>query len=84
MKNIATPVPAEEFQTEMRKCLKKAAFVNYTKISTFVKIEGNVVLESLSSILLLEQMKTMKLREILNNELNSYTKNLKGHIEVTR
>ena len=40
MKDISTPVPSDEFQAEMRKCLKQAALVNYTKVSNFVKIEG--------------------------------------------
>lgn len=40
MKDISTPVPPDEFQAEMRKCLQKAALVNYTKVSKFVKIEG--------------------------------------------
>ncbi|XP_028398067.1 calcium-dependent secretion activator 1-like isoform X2 [Dendronephthya gigantea] len=39
MKDISTPVPPDEFQAEMRKCLKKAALVNYTKVSKFLKIE---------------------------------------------
>ena len=40
MKDISTPVPPDVFQAEMRKCLKKAALVNYTKVSKFLKIEG--------------------------------------------
>jgi hypothetical protein len=43
MKDISTPVPPDEFQAEMRKCLKKASLVNYTKVSKFVKIEGKFV-----------------------------------------
>ena len=42
MKDISTPVPPDEFQAEMRQCLKKAALVNYTKVSKFVKIEGKL------------------------------------------
>ena len=42
MKDISTPVPSDEFQAEMRKCLKQAALVNYTKVSSFVKIEGEL------------------------------------------
>jgi hypothetical protein len=42
MKDISTPVPAEDFQAEMRQCLKKASLVNYTKVSKFVKIEGEL------------------------------------------
>ncbi len=58
MKDISTPVPADEFQAEMRTCLKKAALVNYTKVSKFVKIEGNLVIlnQSMETSLLLPQV----------------------------
>jgi len=41
MKDISTPVPPEEFRKEMRSCLHQAALVNYTRVSTFAKIEGD-------------------------------------------
>lgn len=41
MKDISTPVPAEEFRKEIRSCLHQAALVNYTRVSTFAKIEGD-------------------------------------------
>jgi len=41
MKDISTPVPAEEFRKEMRSCLHQAALVNYTRVSAFAKIEGD-------------------------------------------
>lgn len=39
MKDISTPVPPEEFRKEIRSCLHQAALVNYTRVSTFAKIE---------------------------------------------
>ena len=43
MKDISTPVPAEEFRKEIRSCLHQAALVNYTRVSTFARIEGDVL-----------------------------------------
>lgn len=40
MKDIVTPVPAEEVKSLIRKCLESAALVNYTKISAQNKSEG--------------------------------------------
>lgn len=40
MKDISTPVPPEEFRKEIRSCLHQAALVNYTRVSTYAKIEG--------------------------------------------
>ena len=40
MKDISTPVPPGEFRKEIRSCLHQAALVNYTRVSTFAKIEG--------------------------------------------
>ena len=35
-----TPVPVEEINAVVRKCLEKAALINYTKMSEAAKIEG--------------------------------------------
>ncbi|XP_062924053.1 calcium-dependent secretion activator 1 isoform X7 [Mobula hypostoma] len=40
MKDIVTPVPQEEVKVVIRKCLEKAALVNYTRLSEYAKIEG--------------------------------------------
>uniref|UniRef100_UPI00398E80AD calcium-dependent secretion activator 1 isoform X1 n=1 Tax=Pristiophorus japonicus TaxID=55135 RepID=UPI00398E80AD len=42
MKDIVTPVPEEEVKVVIRKCLEKAALVNYTRLSEYAKIEENV------------------------------------------
>ncbi|XP_032892534.1 calcium-dependent secretion activator 1 isoform X6 [Amblyraja radiata] len=41
MKDIVTPVPQEEVKVVIRKCLEKAALVNYTRLSEYAKIEEN-------------------------------------------
>ncbi|XP_078270689.1 calcium-dependent secretion activator 1 isoform X2 [Rhinoraja longicauda] len=40
MKDIVTPVPQEDVKVVIRKCLEKAALVNYTRLSEYAKIEG--------------------------------------------
>ena len=40
MKDIVTPVPAEEVRHIIKKCLENAALVNYSRISDYAKIEG--------------------------------------------
>ena len=40
MKDIVTPVPADEVKSLIKKCLESAALVNYTKISAHNKAEG--------------------------------------------
>ncbi|XP_067907692.1 calcium-dependent secretion activator 1 isoform X2 [Heterodontus francisci] len=40
MKDIVTPVPQEEVKVVIRKCLEKAALVNYTRLSEYAKIEA--------------------------------------------
>ena len=40
MKDTSSPVPAEEFRNEIRKCLQQAALVNYTRVSDYAHIEG--------------------------------------------
>ncbi|XP_074683710.1 calcium-dependent secretion activator 2 isoform X8 [Strix aluco] len=39
MKDIATPIPAEEVKKVIRKCLEKAALINYTRLTEYAKIE---------------------------------------------
>ncbi|XP_078270692.1 calcium-dependent secretion activator 1 isoform X5 [Rhinoraja longicauda] len=41
MKDIVTPVPQEDVKVVIRKCLEKAALVNYTRLSEYAKIEEN-------------------------------------------
>ena len=40
MKDIVTPVPAEEVRSMIKKSLETAALVNYTRLSNEAKIEG--------------------------------------------
>lgn len=44
MKDIVTPVPPEEVRGMIKKCLETAALVNYTRLSSEAKIEGEDVL----------------------------------------
>uniref|UniRef100_A0A8C9F5Y6 Calcium dependent secretion activator 2 n=1 Tax=Pavo cristatus TaxID=9049 RepID=A0A8C9F5Y6_PAVCR len=46
MKDIATPIPAEEVKKVVRKCLEKAALINYTRLTEYAKIEGYAFLVS--------------------------------------
>uniref|UniRef100_A0A4W3IJT0 Calcium dependent secretion activator 2 n=1 Tax=Callorhinchus milii TaxID=7868 RepID=A0A4W3IJT0_CALMI len=39
MKDISTPVPPEDVKNMVRKCLEKAAFINYSHLSDYAKIE---------------------------------------------
>ncbi|XP_069832710.1 calcium-dependent secretion activator 2 isoform X2 [Dendropsophus ebraccatus] len=39
MKDIATPIPAEEVKKVVRRCLEKAALINYTRLTEYAKIE---------------------------------------------
>ncbi|XP_021240478.1 calcium-dependent secretion activator 2 isoform X5 [Numida meleagris] len=39
MKDIATPIPADEVKKVVRKCLEKAALINYTRLTEYAKIE---------------------------------------------
>ncbi|XP_072915223.1 calcium-dependent secretion activator 2 isoform X2 [Hemitrygon akajei] len=41
MKDIATPVPPEDVKKVVRKCLEKAALINYSHLSEYAKIEAN-------------------------------------------
>ncbi|XP_069706761.1 calcium-dependent secretion activator 2 isoform X3 [Phaenicophaeus curvirostris] len=40
MKDIATPIPTEEVKKVVRKCLEKAALINYTRLTEYAKIEA--------------------------------------------
>lgn len=40
MKDIVTPVPPEEVRSMIKKSLETAALVNYTRLSSEAKIEG--------------------------------------------
>ncbi|KAE8615981.1 hypothetical protein XENTR_v10008678 [Xenopus tropicalis] len=42
MKDIATPVPAEEVKKIVRKCLENAALINYTRLTEYAKIEESM------------------------------------------
>ncbi|XP_063302896.1 calcium-dependent secretion activator 2 isoform X3 [Pelobates fuscus] len=39
MKDIATPIPPEEVKKVIRRCLEKAALINYTRLTEYAKIE---------------------------------------------
>ncbi|XP_044136210.1 calcium-dependent secretion activator 2 isoform X1 [Bufo gargarizans] len=39
MKDIATPIPADEVKKVVRRCLEKAALINYTRLTEYAKIE---------------------------------------------
>lgn len=40
MKDITTPVPAEEMKKIVQKCLEKAALINYTQLTDYAQFEG--------------------------------------------
>nr|DBA31246.1 TPA: hypothetical protein GDO54_007123 [Pyxicephalus adspersus] len=42
MKDIATPIPAEEVKKFIRRCLEKAALINYTRLTEYAKIEESI------------------------------------------
>ncbi|XP_058264460.1 calcium-dependent secretion activator 2 isoform X2 [Hemibagrus wyckioides] len=41
MKDITTPVPAEEMKKVVQKCLEKAALINYTQLTDYAQFEAN-------------------------------------------
>nr|CAB3227414.1 calcium-dependent secretion activator 1-like [Phallusia mammillata] len=41
MKDIVTPVPAEDVRAIIKKCLEEAALVNYTRVSEYAKVEAS-------------------------------------------
>lgn len=52
MKDIMTPVPAEEVRAVIKKCLENAALINYNKLASEAKVEGEFHHQSLLLILL--------------------------------
>ncbi|KAG2459874.1 CAPS2 protein, partial [Polypterus senegalus] len=42
MKDISTPVPTEDVKKVVRKCLEKAALVNYSRLTEYAKIEDTI------------------------------------------
>lgn len=40
MKDITTPVPAEEMKKNVQKCLEKAALINYSQLTDFAQFKG--------------------------------------------
>ena len=40
MKDIMTPVPVEEVRAVIKKCLENAALINYNKLASVAKVEG--------------------------------------------
>lgn len=40
MKDITTPVPAEEMKKIVQNCLEKAALINYTQLTDYAQFEG--------------------------------------------
>ncbi|KAM4037511.1 calcium-dependent secretion activator 2 isoform 14-T14 [Anomaloglossus baeobatrachus] len=56
MKDIATPIPADEVKKVVRRCLEKAALINYTRLTEYAKIEETMSQEEPSK----------KLRDVLH------------------
>lgn len=42
MKDIMTPVPPEEVRAVIKKCLENAALINYNKLASEAKVEGEL------------------------------------------
>uniref|UniRef100_A0A4W5MP06 Calcium dependent secretion activator 2 n=1 Tax=Hucho hucho TaxID=62062 RepID=A0A4W5MP06_9TELE len=40
MKDITTPIPPEEMKKVVKKCLEKAALINYSQLTQYAQIEG--------------------------------------------
>ncbi|KAL9853623.1 LOW QUALITY PROTEIN: calcium-dependent secretion activator 2 [Geothlypis trichas] len=62
MKDIATPIPAEEVKKVVRKCLEKAALINYTRLTEYAKIEATAEKDSEA----MNQATPEKLEEVLH------------------
>ena len=56
-KDLVTPVPVDEINAVVKKCLEKAALVNYTKMSEAAKIEGRSANGCLICIVIIIVMK---------------------------
>nr|XP_014428864.1 calcium-dependent secretion activator 2 isoform X9 [Pelodiscus sinensis] len=63
MKDIATPIPAEEVKKVVRKCLEKAALINYTRLTEYAKIEATAEKDSET---LNQATSARKLEEVLH------------------
>ncbi|XP_025907446.1 calcium-dependent secretion activator 2 isoform X4 [Nothoprocta perdicaria] len=63
MKDIATPIPAEEVKKVVRKCLEKAALINYTRLTEYAKIEATAEKDSET---MNQATPTKKLEEVLH------------------
>ncbi|XP_018413267.1 PREDICTED: calcium-dependent secretion activator 2 isoform X5 [Nanorana parkeri] len=63
MKDIATPIPAEEVKKVIRRCLEKAALINYTRLTEYAKIEGPKEKESES---MNQDDPSKKLRDVIH------------------
>uniref|UniRef100_A0A8C0F444 Calcium dependent secretion activator 2 n=1 Tax=Bubo bubo TaxID=30461 RepID=A0A8C0F444_BUBBB len=63
MKDIATPIPAEEVKKVVRKCLEKAALINYTRLTEYAKIEA---LPATKATTMNQATPARKLEEILH------------------
>ncbi|KAM9390096.1 calcium-dependent secretion activator 2 isoform 5-T5 [Phaethornis superciliosus] len=63
MKDIATPIPAEEVKKVVRKCLEKAALINYTRLTEYAKIEATAEKDSES---MNQATPARKLEEVLH------------------
>ncbi|XP_072003107.1 calcium-dependent secretion activator 2 isoform X8 [Engystomops pustulosus] len=48
MKDIATPIPAEDVKKVVRRCLEKAALINYTRLTEYARIEETMGQENFS------------------------------------
>ncbi|KAM4748518.1 calcium-dependent secretion activator 2 isoform 2-T2 [Rhinophrynus dorsalis] len=48
MKDIATPIPAEEVKKVVRRCLENAALINYTRLTEYARIEETMNQENTS------------------------------------
>lgn len=43
MKDIMTPVPVDEVRAVIKKCLENSALINYNKLASEAKVEGQYV-----------------------------------------
>ncbi|XP_078065645.1 calcium-dependent secretion activator 1 isoform X2 [Mustelus asterias] len=77
MKDIVTPVPQEEVKVVIRKCLEKAALVNYTRLSEYAKIEGkNREMYEHPVFCLASQVMDLTIREYLSHPFHTDPENV--------
>ncbi|KAM4037508.1 calcium-dependent secretion activator 2 isoform 11-T11 [Anomaloglossus baeobatrachus] len=62
MKDIATPIPADEVKKVVRRCLEKAALINYTRLTEYAKIEA----AEKESETMSQEEPSKKLRDVLH------------------